>query len=248
MALSNNTFCWNGIVTTDIERTLAFFPEVLGWTEQRVEMDGETIMFAAGGEPLAHVRGPQMEGEPSWWNNYLRVEDVDAAAEATRAAGGEVLVPPTDIIPGRFATVKTPSGAVFTLFKEAKADDSDAGLGVGKLHWVDLHSKDLDADLAYLRDHLKFETQTMDMPTGPYTILDPEGNARAGVMAGQNPQAPSMWVAWIHVESVDDTLGRARNAGGKVVAEPWDVPGVGRLALLSDPAGVTFGVITPPAN
>ena len=248
MALSNDTFCWNGIISTDPAKTLAFFPEVLGWSVQEMEMDGETMrMFANAGRPLAHVRTPQMKGEPSWWNNYLRVDDVDAKAKAAKQAGGEILVPPTDIPPGRFSTIKTPSGAVFTLFHEANADDTDAPRGLGTIHWVDLHSKDIARDLDFIRA-LGIETREMPMPTGPYYLLNPEGATRGGAMAGQNPQAPSMWLAWVEVENVDETTTRVTNNGGQVLAPAWDAEGVGRMAIASDPTGVAFGLITPPAG
>ncbi|MEM7160566.1 MAG: VOC family protein [Myxococcota bacterium] len=248
MAQSNDTFCWNGIVSSDPERTLAFFPEVLGWKVQKVEMGDETVSMLANGEtPLAHVRGPQMEGEPTWWNNYLRVADVDAASKAVADNGGEVLVPPTDIPPGRFSTVKTPSGAAFSLFKSANPEDEDPVPALGNIHWVDLHSKDIDADLAFLREALGLKTQEMPMPNGPYFILNPDTATRGGAMAGMNPQAPSMWLAWVQVDSVEDVLGRVERNGGKVLAPAWNAEGVGHMAIASDPAGIPFGVIKPPA-
>ena len=60
-----------------------------------------------------------MDGVPSHWNNYLRVENVDESARSAEAAGGKVLVPGTDIPPGRFCVVASPSGATFSLFREA---------------------------------------------------------------------------------------------------------------------------------
>ena len=248
MATSNNTFCWNGIVSTDTAKTLAFFPEVLGWKTQEMEMGGNTVtMLANEGTPIAHVRGPQMDGEPSWWNNYLRVEDVDATAAAVEKAGGKIVVPPTDIPPGRFSTIATPSGAHLSLFREANPDDKDAPSTTGFIHWVDLHSKDIDADLRFIHDGLGLKTTEMPMPNGPYHILNPEGATRGGAMAGMKPEAPSMWLAWVAVESVDDALGRVTRHGGTVLGPAWDAEGVGRMAIASDPAGVVFGVITPQA-
>lgn len=247
MALSNNTFCWNGIVSTDTKKTLAFFPEVLGWTVQEIEMGGSpTSMLANNGSPLAHVRSPQAPQEPSWWNNYLRVEDVDATLARVKQHGGEIVVPPTDIPPGRFSTIKTPSGAHFSLYRESQSDDADREPTTGNIHWVDLHSTDIDADLAFIRDGLGLKTQSMPMPTGPYHILNPEGATRGGAMKGQNPQAPSMWVAWVAVEDVDQTVERVTRNGGKVLAPVWNAETVGRMAIAADPTGVVFGLITPP--
>lgn len=249
MALSNNTFCWNGIVSTDTAKTLAFFPEVLGWSVQEIEMGGDTVQMLANDKiPLAHVRGPQMDGEPSWWNNYFRVEDVDAVAAAVEKNGGKVVVPPTDIPPGRFCTIATPSGATLSLFHEANEDDTDKPSTTGFVHWVDLHSQSIDQDRQFIREGLGLKTQSMSMPTGPYHVLEPDTKTRGGAMAGQNPDAPSMWVAWVAVDDVDQTLARVERNGGKVVAPAWDAQTVGRLAIVADPAGVTFGVITPATS
>jgi hypothetical protein len=234
------------MVTSDLAKTVAFFPEVLGWSVTEMEMGGETAtMFANKGTPIAHVRTPQMDGEPTWWNNYLRVEDVDASAAAVTAAGGSVLVPGTDIPPGRFATVTTPSGAAFSLFREASEDAANVPVEEGNIHWVELHSKDLAKDLAFLKGALGIGSSEMAMPQGTYHILDPEGAMRGGALAGQHPDAPSMWLAWVAVDSVDEALGRVERHGGTVVAKAWDMPGVGRLAIGKDPAGVVFGVIVP---
>ncbi|MEM9454618.1 MAG: VOC family protein [Myxococcota bacterium] len=246
MALSNNTFCWHGIVSTDTAKTLAFFPEVLGWSIQEIEMGGDTVQMLVNDKtPFAHVRGPQMDGEPSWWNNYFRVEDVDAVTAAVEKNGGKVVVPPTDIPPGRFSTVATPSGAHLSLFHEAGDRDTDKPSTTGFVHWVDLHSRSIDQDLKFIHDALGLKTQSMSMPTGPYHVLEPDTKTRGGAMTGQNPDAPSMWVAWVSVDNVDETLARVERNGGKVLARPWDAETVGRLALVADPAGVTFGVITP---
>lgn len=249
MSLSNNTFCWHGIVSTDTAKTLAFFPEVLGWTVQEIDMGGDkATMFANAGKPLAHVRGPAMDAEPGWWNNYLRVADVDGVAAAVTKGGGKVVVPPNDIPPGRFATVATPSGAHFSLFCESNSDDTDSEPATGNIHWVDLHSKDLEADLEFIHGALGLETREMPMPAGAYHIINPDGKTRAGAMVGQNPDAPSMWLAWVEVESVDETTSRVERHGGKLLAPAWDAQGVGRMAIASDPTGVVFGLITPPAK
>ncbi|MCA9707307.1 MAG: VOC family protein [Myxococcales bacterium] len=248
MALSNNTFCWNGIVSSDSARTLAFFPEVLGWSVQEIDMGGDTVqMLASAGTPLAHVRGPQAPGERSWWNNYFRVEDVDATVAAVKKAGGTVVVPPTDIPPGRFSTVATPSGAHLSLFREANPEDTDKPSTTGFIHWVDLHSKDLERDLAFIHEGLGLATSEFPMPSGAYHILNPEGRTRGGAMEGKNPEAPSMWLAWVAVDDVDQTLERVTRHGGKVLAPAWDADTVGRMAIAADPTGVAFGIITPPA-
>jgi uncharacterized protein len=53
------------------------------------------------------------------------------------------------------------------------------------------------------------------------------------------------WRTHVWVESADEAATRAREAGGSVLSEPADVPGVGRTATLADPAGAVFTVAEP---
>ena len=251
MAYNTNAFCWHGVVSTDVAKATSFYPDVLGWTAESVPMgDEEAIMFAAqDGIPRAHTREPGMEGEPSHWDNYLRVDDVDASTTAAVAHGGSLLVPGTDIPPGRFSVVTSPSGAAICLFHEAdEAGSNNAPGGDGAIHWVELHSTDLDTDLAWLKATFGFEIDEMPMPQGPYHLLMADGQMRGGATSQQHEGAPSMWLTWIQQSSVDSTVERAAAAGGNVIAPPFDVPTVGRMAILQDPAGGVFGVITPEAQ
>ena len=249
MAYTNNRFCWLGVVSTDLAKTTPFYTEVLGWSAETIQMgDNEaTMLKAADGKSIAHTAAPAMDGVPSHWNNYLRVQNVDKSAKLAEANGGKVLVPGTDIPPGRFAVVTSPSGATFSLFREADESASDAGDGEGSIHWTELHSTDLDADLAWLKSTFGYTTEVMDMPQGAYHVLM-SGDAKAGgAMAQAHEGAPSMWLTWVKMADVDAAVGRASQHGGKVIAPAFEVPNVGYMAILADPTGGVFGVITPAA-
>ena len=246
MAYDNNKFCWHGIISTDTAKAEAFYSEVLGWKAMKVDMGGEkATMFSNNDIPRAHLGAPQMDGEPSHWSNYLRVTDVDAAVAASTKAGGTVLVPPTDIPPGRFSMVKLPSGAVLSLFRET-GEASNAPNDVGGIHWTELQSTDVEADLAWLEAALGVTHTTMPMPQGNYYLLNVGETQVGGAMASM-PGAPSMWLAWIHVEDVDETLERVTNHGGQAFTPLMDAPGIGRMAVVSDSTGAAFGIITPAA-
>jgi uncharacterized protein len=250
MAYNNNAFCWHGVVSTDVETAKSFYGDVLGWTAQTMTMgEDEATMFAApDGVTRAHARLPGMDGEPSHWDNYLRVDDVDASTAASAANGGSVLVPATDIPPGRFSVVTSPSGAAFCLFHEADESATNAPDGEGSIHWVELHSTSLDADLVWLKATFGFEFETMEMPQGAYHVLKSDGEMRGGATAQANEGAPSMWLTWIQLAGVDAAVERASAAGGNVLAPAFDVPEIGRMAILADPTGGVFGVITPAAQ
>ncbi|MFT4623177.1 MAG: putative enzyme related to lactoylglutathione lyase [Myxococcota bacterium] len=248
MAYTTNKFCWHGVISSDTTKAEAFYSEVIGWNVMRMPMgDSEATMFASNGVPLAHLMAPPMAEVPSHWNNYLRVVDVDASSAACAEAGGTVVVPPTDIPVGRFSVVTSPSGAMVSLFHEADEATSTNGptTGHGAIHWVELHSKDLDADLAWLKTSLGIGHQTMPMPTGPYHILVDGETRVGGAMTSMNDKAPSMWLAWVAVDDVDACVKRVTNNGGQTFSPTMDVEGVGRMAVVADNTGGVFGVITP---
>jgi len=249
MAFDNLSFCWHGVITPDPEGAAAFYPEVVGWQVQTMPMgDEESTMFAAGGVPRLHLAAPTEDGIPAHFDNYLRVADVDAATEAAVAHGGARIVPPTDIPPGRFSVVASPSGALVHLFHEAdEASSTNAPPADGGIHWVELHSHQLDDDLAWLKATFSMTTETMQMPTGPYTILRHGEDMVGGAMPAQQEGAPSMWLTWIRVDDLDAARARVTANGGQLHGDPMTAEGVGRMVVAADPSGAVFGLIQPAA-
>jgi predicted enzyme related to lactoylglutathione lyase len=57
-----------------------------------------------------------------------------------------------------------------------------------------------------------------------------------------NGARPS-WLGYIGVDDVDSAVEGVRAGGGSVLMPAWDVPGVGRIAMVADPQGVPFYVM-----
>ena len=78
-------------------------------------------------------------------------------------------------------------------------------------------------------------------PRGDHLVCTLRGRDVAGFVRGDEPA----WRTTVWVESADETAERAAAAGGSVVTAPFDLPGVGRTAVLADPAGAVFTVSEP---
>ena len=50
------------------------------------------------------------------------------------------------------------------------------------------------------------------------------------------------WVCYISTDDVEAATARVRDAGGNVITEPFDVFTAGRMSVVADPAGATFGI------
>lgn len=58
------------------------------------------------------------------------------------------------------------------------------------------------------------------------------------------------WLAYLLSEDVDRQAAEIEHDGGKVLMAPFDIPGVGRVAMVADPSGAPFYIMKPipPAN
>jgi uncharacterized protein len=59
---------------------------------------------------------------PAHWLVYFATDDTEATVAKASALGATVLVPPTDIPPGRFSVLDDPDGAAFAVIKLAPTD------------------------------------------------------------------------------------------------------------------------------
>ena len=115
--MSHGTFCWNELMTRDVEKAKAFYGAAIGWTFEAMPMpDGGTYWVAKmGDKPVGGIfplSGPDFEGVPECWMSYLAVDDVDARLKKASAAGATVMKEPFDVPGvGRIAIVQEPGGA-----------------------------------------------------------------------------------------------------------------------------------------
>lgn len=57
--------------------------------------------------------------------------------------------------------------------------------------------------------------------------------------------ARPVWLGYVGVDDVDASVAAIEAAGGKVMMPAWDVPNVGRIAMVADPDGAPFYLMTP---
>jgi uncharacterized protein len=109
--------------------------------------------------------------------------------------------------------------------------------------WVDTSQPDPESAVDFYRGLFGWEFEDVMPPGSPgkYFVARLHGGDVAAV--GSQPEgAPPMavWNTYVWVESADETASKARDAGGKVITDPFDVMDAGRMAVLADPAGAAF--------
>lgn len=75
-----------------------------------------------------------------------------------------------------------------------------------------------------------------DVPVGGVMELPEEVKAA---------QVPPHWLTYVSTPDCDATAAEAARLGGAIYKAPWDLPSVGRIAVLADPHGAVFCLYTP---
>jgi predicted enzyme related to lactoylglutathione lyase len=143
------------------------------------------------------------------------------------------------------AMIEDPAGAMLALW-QAKGHPGAAVVGeTGSMCWNELIVHDVPRARAFYEGLFGWSSQVSDMPSGPYTVFRLGEVPVAGLMAiaPEWGDAPPSWGVYVAVDDCDAAVARATAAGGALVAGPMEVPGVGRFAILADPAKAVFAVM-----
>jgi predicted enzyme related to lactoylglutathione lyase len=157
-------------------------------------------------------------------------------------------MPPTDFGPaGRGATLADPTGALVSLWHAAQEDRADVDEApAGDWCWNELWTSDVPKALAFYQKVIGYTVETMDMGEhGSYHILKSGDKGRAGVTSSVHPAAQSLWLPYAVVDDCDASAAKAASLGGTVMFGPADIPGIGRFAILQDPAGGALAIMKP---
>ncbi|WP_411102241.1 VOC family protein [Streptomyces sp. cmx-4-9] len=252
------TPCWIDLFVPDQQAALDFYCDLFGWQGEvgPAEQGGYSVCTLKGRPVAGIMKAMNPDGSvpdpmpPTAWTTYLATDGIDATLKAVSDARGRILVGPMDVMDlGRMAVVADPTGAVFGLW-EARAFD---GAGIvnehGALIWNELSTADVPAAAAFYSAVLPVTTANSTMPgTEGYTEFK-VGDRAVGGMLGLDklpPGTPPNWLPYFQVDDVDSIQAAATRAGGNVLAPAFDMP-VGRMAVLTDPQGGPFAVITAQA-
>jgi predicted enzyme related to lactoylglutathione lyase len=241
--------------TSDPEKAKAFYGGLFGWSAFDTGDDyGNYNILSKGDAGIAGMmlKGEDMQGMPDSWTVYLATEDAAATATTAKAAGGQVMLDAMDVGDlGVMAIVVDPSGAAFGLWQPKEHKGYELFGEHGAPAWHELLTRDFEAATAFYRKMLGVEIA--DMPFGEgeggpsYRTINVGGEQYAGIMdasEGILPEGvPSSWNTYFGVDDTDAAVAKAIELGGSVMAPAADTP-FGRFALLADPTGAVFAIIS----
>jgi uncharacterized protein len=250
-ALTNKP-AWIDLSSTDAAASREFYAKLFGW-DLEISEDPQYGGYATAkiGEQSAGGIGPKQEGDtsPTAWSFYIGTDDVNALAGKVQEAGGTVIAPPFDVgDQGRMAVFQDASGAFFSAWQAGQMTKFVAGVPTA-YGWAELNARGLERAIAFYEKVFGWTTSTSPYGEGlEYTQFEHNGEPIAGALE-INPaipaEVPSYWMVYFIAGDVDSTYRKALDLGAREMVSPQDFPG-GRFAIVSDPQGATFGLMTAP--
>lgn len=249
-----------GILSADIavpdhEREKRFYARVLGtgetplWREDLTNAQGVPVIGLG-------AQSPEYADLPLQWMPHIMVADVAVSVSRALELGGRELMHGRDEAgTSQWAVLLDPSGAAFGLIPvvpEAALPeaDRDATAPVGRIAWLDLTVADAPMVRDFYREVVGWSVEEVAMEDAgegyaDYSMIGGDGEAAAGVChaRGVNLGLPPVWLLYLPVADLGESLDVARREGGRVVREIAGQDGRPLYAVVEDPVGVAFALV-----
>ena len=119
----------------------------------------------------------------------------------------------------------------------------------GNFYWNELLTKNVEGAKRFYAQTIGWTFDAMPMPDGAtYWVAMMDGKPVGGVFPTTQPGMegiPEAWMSYLAVDDVDARVKKATSAGAKLMRPIFDVPNVGRIAILTEPGGAGIGWMTP---
>jgi uncharacterized protein len=256
--------CWADLTSPDLVASARFYGELLGWDTASgggAGLTGGHLSFRIGGHDVAGL-GPLPDDEPPAWTTYVAVASADATEAVVQANGGTTLLAPEDVDDlGRVALFADPTGAVIGVWEAREHPGAALVDAPGAMCWQQLACREIEVAKEFYGAAFGWVGITSPYETSTYTTWNLNGRepgrhgwgigglgrAVAGMVEMDRSwprDLPPHWLVCFAVEDCDQAAEQAGDLGGEVSVEPLDVAEVGRLAVLGDPHGAVFAVVT----
>ena len=126
----------------------------------------------------------------------------------------------------------------------------DASAPVGCISWLDLTVSDASATRDFYAQVVDWSVQDVEMEDAgerytDYNMFGDDGNPAAGVChaRGVNLGLPPIWMIYLPVGDLAESLRRVREGGGKVIKANRGSDGEYAYAAVQDPVGACLALV-----
>lgn len=120
----------------------------------------------------------------------------------------------------------------------------------GTFSWVDLVTTDQAAGKQFYTELFGWNVEDVEAGPGVYYSMFSKDGKHVAALSQMNDEMksqgiPPQWNSYITVDNVDEMAAKAKELGGTVAAEPFDVFDSGRMTFVADPHQVAFAMWQP---
>ncbi|MFE1101324.1 VOC family protein [Nocardiopsis alba] len=249
--------CWIDVASPDPEVTAEFYRRLFGWEAESAGPEaGGYVNFRLNGALVGAISPTRDEEQPIVWSIYRYTTDLDETLRKATALGATVHVEPMDVLElGRTAYLTDPQGGDLLLWQPRSFSGLELTDAPGALMWTEMWTPSAQGTKDFYGGLFGWEFTDVELEGSQrYSMIRPAGTGEDRYFGGAMEMTPDQlpqtdgkgdWHPVFHVMDCDAVIAELRDAGGQVLMGPEDAPGVGRLAVCSDPFGAGFVLLTP---
>lgn len=240
------------IAVPEHEREVRFYSRILTTGEKPLWRDD---LMNNLGLPIIGLGAESEEYRdlPLQWMPHIQVADVGTAAgRAVELGGTELMHARAEDGTSQWAVLLDPNGAAFGLIPVISPDmmpatdesSSDDREPIGRIAWLDLTTADADAARNFYREVVGWSVEDVPMADGEeryadYNMLGADDSPNAGVChaRGNNADMPPVWLLYLPVGDLAESLRRVEEEGGTVIRTSIGEDGAPSYAVIRDPVG-----------
>ena len=248
------------IAVPEHDREVRFYSRVLStgenplWREKDLMNNLGMPIIGLGARSAEYARLPLQ------WMPHIQVADVAASVQRALDLGGSVVMHARgDDGKSQWAVLLDPNSAAFGIVPVVPAEAipaadgaalSDTAAAVGRIYWLDLTVPDASATRDFYRQVVEWSVQDVEMEDGgeryaDYNLLREDGSPAAGVChaRGVNVGLPRVWMIYLPVGDLTESLRRVPEEGGKVIKAMQGKDGKNVYAAIQDPVGAYVALV-----
>lgn len=254
-----------GVLSADIavpehEREVRFYSRVLSTGETPLWRQDDLMNNL--GMPIIGLgaRSSETAHLPLQWMPHIQVAEVAVSVErALDLDGSELMHAKDDNGNSQWAVLLDPNGAAFGIIPVVAAEaipptdhaaSRDAAARIGHISWLDLTVSEASATRDFYRQVVDWSVQEVGMEDSDeryadYNMLGDDGNPAAGVChaRGVNLGLPPVWMIYLPVGDLTESLRRVHEEGGKIIKATRGSDGEYAHAAIQDPVGAYLALV-----
>jgi len=252
-----------GILSADIavpehDREVRFYARVLTTGDDPLWRDD---LMNNAGLPIIGLgeRTEETANLPLQWMPHIQVADVTASVTRALELGGRELMHSRDAEGNsQWAVLLDPNGAAFGIIPVVTPDAmppteetvSGNAVRVGRIAWVNLTVSDAAITRDFYQQVIGWSVHEVEMEHAgdryfDFGMADSEGEPAAGVChaRGTNGDLPPVWLIYLPVGDLDESLRRVEEEGGEVLRAARGSDAGFAYAVVRDLVGACFALI-----